>query len=104
LWQLRSRHARQIEREIESLQAQFQRIGLDSANDGMTEVPSSSLIQRLVQEAGAVNRSVTTTSAGRRQSSESAETLRKVALEIARLKVLADEYAHSVAQRLEKLQ
>jgi hypothetical protein len=110
LWQLRSRHASQLEREIQSLQARFKKPGLEAANDGLSngglgEVPvGASLMQRLVEETGRVNRSVTITSAGRAASPEAALALPKLAAEIARLKELADEYANSVVQGLEKLQ
>jgi hypothetical protein len=99
LWQLRSRHAAQLEREIQSLQARLQKPELEPPNDGSAEVPvDASLIARLVREAGKVNRLVTTTSAGRAPSPEA-----RLADEIARLKELAAEYATSVAQGLEKL-
>jgi len=105
LWQLRSRHARQLEREIQSLQTHLEKLGPDLASDGVSEVAIDvSLVEALVQEAGEVNRSVTTTSAGRTAGPEDVPARRKLSHEIARLKVLADEYARSVAQGLEKLQ
>jgi len=105
LWQLRSRHARQLEREIQSLQTHLEKLGPDLASDGVSEVAIDvSLVEALVQEAGEVNRSVTTTSAGRTAGPEDVPARRKLAHEIARLKVLAYEYARSVAQGLEKLQ
>jgi hypothetical protein len=104
LWQLRSRHASQLGREIQSLQARLKKPGFEPATDGLSEVPvSASLIERLVQEAGRVNRSVTITSAGRAASPEAALALPRLADEIARLKELADKYANSVEQGLEKL-
>jgi len=101
---LRSRHASQLGREIQSLQARLKKPGFEPATDGLSEVPvSASLIERLVQEAGRVNRSVTITSAGRAASPEAALALPRLADEIARLKELADKYANSVEQGLEKL-
>lgn len=104
LWQLRSRHARLLEREIQSLEARLKKPGPDLANDGMSEIAvGASLIERLVQEAGRVDRSVMITSAGRPGSPEATAAWTRLAGEIARLKELADDYANSVAQCLEKL-
>ncbi len=104
LWQLRSRHASQLEREIHSLEARLKKPWLEPANDGLREVPvGASLMERLVWEAGRVNRSVTILSAGRTAGPEDALALPRLADEIARLQELADEYARSVAQGLETL-
>lgn len=103
LWQLRSRHASQLEREIQSLQALLQKPGPGPANDGMREVAAGSLMARLVNEAGRVNRSVTIISVDRTASSDVLSAWPTLATEITRLKELAHEYASSVAQGLEKL-
>ena len=104
LRQLRYRHAIQLEREIRSLQARLQKPGPGLANDGMSEVAAdASLMERLVNEAGRVNRSVTIMSADRTASPEASPPSPKLANEIARLKELAAEYADAVLQGLENL-
>jgi len=105
LWQLRSRHARQLEREIQSLQTHLEKLSFDIANDSVSEIATgTSLVERLAQEAGKVNRSVTTSSSGRTDGPADALITSKLAHEVARLKGLAAEYARSVTQGLEKLQ
>jgi hypothetical protein len=102
LWQLRSHHASRLEQEIEALEVRLKNPG--PANNRMNEAPTAtSLIQKLVLEAGKVNRSVIITSAARTGDPEAGPAWQKLADEIARLKELADEYASSVAQGLEKL-
>jgi len=104
LWQLRTRHASQLEREVQSLQARLKKPGHDPANGGTGEVTLGiSLMERLVNEAGSVNRSVTMMTADRTASPEASPSWPRLANEIARLKELAGEYANSVSQGLEKL-
>ncbi len=100
LWQLRSRHASQLEQEIQALEARLTKPGLEPANNGMSEDSAGpSLIERLAQEADKVNRSVTITFTGSPASPE----VSALADEIVRLKKLAAEYASSVVEGLEKL-
>jgi hypothetical protein len=104
LWQLRSRHASQLNREIQSLEVLLnkpglKKPGLDPLNDG------ASLIERLVLEARKVNRSVIIASVPETMGPEVAGKTRadtqKLTDELAQLKSLANQYANSIALGLE---
>jgi hypothetical protein len=96
LWQLRSRHASQLEQEIRSLEASLKTSGLSASVQDVTPKEGDSLVARLVQAASRVNRLVTIAAAGGTANSESKE--------IEHLNALANEYAHSIARALESLQ
>jgi hypothetical protein len=90
LWELRSRHATQLEQEVRSLETLLNERVSASREDSNTGEISAEI---LAQEAGRVNRAVVIAAA--RQQSPPAD--------LGRLREIATQYASSVAQSLEKL-
>ena len=89
LWELRSRHATQLEQEIRSLDTLLNKPVSASPHDGTSEITA----EMLAQEAGRVNRSVVIAAAGQQTQP----------VELGHLKDFVTEYASSVAHHLEKL-